>query len=107
MDGFDGTITDVGGPSANMYGMECKLGGCESRDCVGREICPNLSCDHGKYLDLLESVARVKGVKHVFVGSGLRYDLLMTQPDVVLEKVIKRFVGGQMKVALRKRCWSL
>ncbi|MDZ7816694.1 MAG: DUF3362 domain-containing protein [Planctomycetota bacterium] len=83
-----------------MYGnRRAEQAGASRGTGAGREICPNLSCDHGKYLDLLESVARVQGVKHVFVGSGIRYDLLMTQPDAVLEKVIKRFVGGQMKVA--------
>ncbi len=96
---FRGTITDVGGPSANMYGMRCRKGGCAQHRCLGREPCPHLDTDHSKWLELLEAAARVEGVKHVFVGSGLRYDLLMCLSDAALERLVRDHVGGQLKVA--------
>jgi uncharacterized radical SAM protein YgiQ len=99
MPGFGGTITDVGGPSANMYAMDCSIGGCEARNCVGREICGNLRTAHRHYLDLLEAVAAVPGIRHVFVGSGMRYDLLLRESDEVFDRIVSRHVGGQLKVA--------
>ncbi|MFA4985977.1 MAG: YgiQ family radical SAM protein [Candidatus Brocadiia bacterium] len=96
---FHGTISDVGGPSANMFGMTCRKGGCRSRRCLSRKACPFLDTNHDSYIALLEAVAAAPGVRHVFVGSGIRYDLLMTQNDEVLEKIVGRFTGGQLKVA--------
>ncbi len=96
---FHGTISDVGGPSANMYGMECELGGCSNPRCVGKEVCQHFKTDHNAYIDLLESVAAVNGVKHVFVGSGMRYDLLLREDEKNFERIISRFVSGQLKVA--------
>ncbi|GAB4159112.1 MAG: hypothetical protein Kow00107_07750 [Planctomycetota bacterium] len=97
--GFSGTITDVGGPSANMYGMECKTGGCQSHNCVGSEVCRNLMTSHKHYLDLLDAVSKIPGVRHVFVGSGMRYDLLLRETDEVFDRLVAKHVGGQLKVA--------
>ena len=97
--GFKGTITDVGGPSANMYGMACKTGGCDNPDCVGSSVCANLDISHKRYVRLLERVSRVKGVKHVYVGSGMRFDLLSGAGDKEFGKIVACYTGGQLKVA--------
>ena len=96
---FRGTISDVGGPSANMYSMTCQIGGCEEHNCVGKDICPNLVTDHTSYRRLLNAVLNCDGVKHVFVGSGIRYDLLSAQKDSGMEEIFSKFTGGQLKVA--------
>lgn len=78
--GFRGRITDLGGPTANMYGFECgrKLtkGACPDRRCLYPRVCPNLHPDHSAYMHLLERVRSVPGVKSVSVSSGIRYDLI-------------------------------
>ncbi len=82
---FRGTITDVGGPTANMWGLGCKLleagKGCLGRDCLSPDVCPALRIDTTSegYRRLLALVKQTKGVKHAFVSSGIRYDLLFSQ----------------------------
>jgi uncharacterized radical SAM protein YgiQ len=96
---FRGTITDIGGPSANMYGSSCRIGGCAHPDCLRRgEACPNLLPAPRAFLDLIRAAETVEGVRHVFVSSGLRYDpCLMDRP--LLRELIRRHISGQMKVA--------
>lgn len=100
MPGFKGVISDVGGPTANMYGMECRqwavAGPCPDRSCPG---CPNLEISHRRQLELLRRLKRVPGVRHVFIGSGMRYDLLVADPDRPLTELCEHHVSGHLKVA--------
>ena len=102
MDGFSGTITDVGGPTANMYAMRCKdertESACRRLSCVHPGICENLRTDHGPLVDLLRSVRSEPGVEHVFVASGVRYDLAERSPEFVRE-LARHYTGGQLSVA--------
>lgn len=104
--GFKGYIQDVGGPTANMYGFECKKklssGACDDRRCVYPTVCPALKPDHQAQIELLRRMRRIPGVKKVFVASGIRYDLILA--DQVhgrnyLEDIVEQHVSGQMKVA--------
>jgi len=76
---FHGNILDAGGPTANMYGFECKKkiikGTCTDKRCLFPVICPNLKPDHNRQIHLLRKLKKIKGVKKVFISSGLRYDL--------------------------------
>jgi len=101
---FRGTITDVGGPTANLYAASCrvweKAGPCSTKQCMMPQKCPSLELGYAKALSLYRSIRRVKGVKHVFIGSGLRYDLLV-EPEALeyLKELCTHHVSGQMKVA--------
>ncbi len=100
--GFGGTISDLGGPTANMYGMVCRLGrsGCDGRSCVFPDICPNLNTNTLPMLRLLRAVRSAQGVKHVFVSSGVRYDLAAEDPgEVWLTELVTHHVGGRLKIA--------
>ncbi|MBP7021894.1 MAG: YgiQ family radical SAM protein [Planctomycetes bacterium] len=100
MDYFHGTIANVGGPTANMYGMKCKINGCSHRmSCLYPKICKNLNVDHGPWIQLLNSVRNLKKIKHVFVESGIRHDLLLADKIEHLEQFCKYYVGGQLKTA--------
>lgn len=104
MDYFKGTITDVGGPSANMYAAECSVGGCSSHDCLKDGYgCKNLVSGNCEYLSLLKDVGNIKGVKHVFVNSGLRFDPCLMD-EKFLEDMLKDHISGQMKVAPESGC---
>jgi uncharacterized radical SAM protein YgiQ len=103
---FKGYILDVGGPTANMYGFECEKkitqGSCTDRRCLYPEICPQLTIDHGKQLDLLRRLRGVEGIKKVLVASGIRYDLVLAdekQGLPYLREVVQHHTSGQMKVA--------
>jgi uncharacterized radical SAM protein YgiQ len=102
MDGFSGTITDVGGPTANMYRMRCRTeeieGACRRLSCVHPRVCENLVTDHAPLVDLLRQVRREEGVKHVMVASGIRYDLAERSPEFVRE-LARHHTGGQLSVA--------
>ncbi|NTW07363.1 MAG: YgiQ family radical SAM protein, partial [Syntrophaceae bacterium] len=78
---FKGYILDVGGPSANMYGIDCARrqtrGACPDKRCLYPHVCANLHVDHEKQINLLRRIRKIKGVKKVFVASGIRYDLLL------------------------------
>ncbi|MCG8570020.1 MAG: YgiQ family radical SAM protein, partial [Spirochaetes bacterium] len=95
---FKGTITDVGGPTANMYGLGCKIGWCEDPHCLVPEICKNLMIDRNVFLDLLKKIRGINGVKHVFVSSGIRYDLALLKPEET-EWIIRFGTSGHFKVA--------
>ena len=102
MDDFSGTITDVGGPPANMYKMHCKdeatESACRRLSCVHPGICDNLVTDHGPLLSLLRKVRQAKGVKRVFIASGVRYDLANRSDDFIRE-LAEYHTGGQLSVA--------
>lgn len=102
MPDFKGTITDIGGPTADMYTLGCekqsKQGACRDKLCLYPSICPSLKTDHGKLIDLLKAVQNIPGVKNVFIGSGIRYDLAM-QDENYLYHICRNNVSGQLKVA--------
>ncbi|OGF47629.1 MAG: YgiQ family radical SAM protein [Candidatus Firestonebacteria bacterium RIFOXYC2_FULL_39_67] len=103
---FKGFITDVGGPTANMYGIECKKklkeGRCKDRRCIYPEICPKLNISHLPQMELLRKIAAIPGVKKVFIASGLRYDMIINDREFgleYLEELVKDHVSGQLKIA--------
>ncbi len=112
MPGFKGYISDLGGPSANMYGMHGRnLKACEHckrPSCVNPEICPNLMTDHSKLLDIYHAVDALPEVKKSFIGSGVRYDLLLHKSkdeesnkaaEQYARELIVKHVSGRLKVA--------
>jgi uncharacterized radical SAM protein YgiQ len=109
---FRGTITDVGGPTANMWGMGCKLleagKGCLDRDCLSPEPCPALRIDSASegYRRLLALVKQTRGVKHTFVSSGIRYDMLRSQKTrtkgellPLHHDIVAHYTSGRIKLA--------
>jgi uncharacterized radical SAM protein YgiQ len=102
MDDFRGTITDLGGPTANMYQMSCKddaiESACRRMSCVFPEVCENLNTDHGPLLKLMKSVREEAGVGKVFIASGVRYDLAERSPEFIAE-LARHHTGGQLSVA--------
>jgi uncharacterized radical SAM protein YgiQ len=100
MDYFHGTIANIGGPTANMYGMQCKIGGCHARmSCLFPHVCKNLIVNHQPWIDLLNTIRNLPNIKHVFVESGIRHDLLMADKVQYLEEFCRHYVGGQLKTA--------
>ena len=101
MPDFKGYLSDIGAPSANMYGMGGKdkalCAKCRRPSCLHPRKCPNLDNDHSRLLALYERVRGVKGVKKAFIGSGIRYDLFDNSP--YLETVLKHHTSGRLKVA--------
>ena len=102
--GFKGYIHDVGGPTANFRHVACAKqltdGACRNRHCIGSETCPNLNTSHDDYLKLLREIRSVKGVKKVFVRSGLRYDYVLADHNKAFVKELCQYhVSGQLKVA--------
>ncbi len=99
---FRGTITDLGGPTANMYRLSCKSEAIESKcrklSCVHPGVCENLVTDHGPLVQLMQKVRAEEGVKHVFIASGVRYDLAERAPEYVKE-LAAHHTGGQLSVA--------
>jgi uncharacterized radical SAM protein YgiQ len=104
--GFKGYILDVGGPTANMYGFECerklKQGACPDKRCLFPQVCPALKPDHENQIELMRSLRRIPGIKKVFIGSGLRYDLILADKkfgQAYLKELTNYHVSGQLKVA--------
>jgi uncharacterized radical SAM protein YgiQ len=96
----------MGGPTANMYGFECEKklnhGSCTKKRCLYPDVCPLLEVDHGPQLELLKEIRRIEGVKKVFVASGIRYDMLLSDQKCgpqYLQEVVEHHTSGQMKVA--------
>jgi uncharacterized radical SAM protein YgiQ len=100
--GFTGTISDLGGPTANMYRLACKdkkiESSCRRLSCVYPGICENLGTDHGPLIRLYRKARAIPGVKKVLIGSGLRYDLAVRSPEYVKE-LVTHHVGGLLKIA--------
>jgi uncharacterized radical SAM protein YgiQ len=103
---FKGYIQDVGGPTANMYGFECpkklKNGNCTDKHCLTPDICPALKIDHGPQRNLLARLRKIKGIKKVFVGSGIRYDMVLKdskQGFPYLQDIVRHHTSGQLKIA--------
>ena len=104
MEGFKGTITDVGGPTANLYRARCTLwakeGSCADRDCLVPEKCKALKLGYGEALRLYRAILNLPRVKHMFLESGLRYDLLVqSEAGDYFEHICRHHVGGRLKVA--------
>ena len=102
VEGFTGVISDLGGPTANMYRMACKSEAiehaCRKLSCVFPGICENLNTDHSALIQLYRKARDIKGVKKILIGSGLRYDLAVTSPEYVKE-LVQHHVGGYLKIA--------
>ena len=112
MPDFKGNLSDLGGPSANMYGMAgrnknaCEK--CRRPSCIHPQICPNLNTDHSRLLDIYRAVDALPGIKHSYIGSGVRYDLLLYKgkddaanraAEEYTRELITRHVSGRLKVA--------
>ena len=112
MPDFKGNLSDLGGPSANMYGMSgrnknaCEK--CKRPSCIHPQVCPNLNTDHSKLLDIYHAVDALPGIKHSYIGSGVRYDLLLHRSKdeasnqaamQYTRELITRHVSGRLKVA--------
>ena len=104
---FKGIISDVGGPTANMYGYECgkklKKGTCDDIRCVDFDrLCKVMKVDHSRHLKLLQNIRKVPGIKKAFVASGLRYDFISADKKhgyAYLKELVNHHISGQMKVA--------
>ena len=102
VDGFTGVISDLGGPTANMYRIACKSEkieqSCRKLSCVYPGVCENLNTDHSALIQLYRKARAIKGVKKILIGSGLRYDLAVKSPEYVKE-LVQHHVGGYLKIA--------
>ena len=100
--GFTGVISDLGGPTANMWRIGCKSAAieaaCRKPSCVYPGICPNLNTDHTPLIHMYRRARSLRGVKKVLISSGLRYDLAIKSPDYVKE-LVTHHVGGYLKIA--------
>jgi uncharacterized radical SAM protein YgiQ len=103
---FKGYILDVGGSTANMYGIDCRRkqtqGACQDKRCLYPHVCASLRPDHSCQINLLKSLRKIKGVKKAFVASGIRYDLLEADKKhcaSYMQELVKYHVSGQLKVA--------
>jgi uncharacterized radical SAM protein YgiQ len=100
--GFTGIVSDLGGPTANMYRLKCKSekieSACRRLSCVYPDICENMGTDHNPLISLYRRARSLKGVKKVLVSSGLRYDLAVRSPDYIKE-LVTHHVGGYLKIA--------
>ncbi|MDQ5985266.1 MAG: hypothetical protein CSYNP_00974 [Syntrophus sp. SKADARSKE-3] len=101
--GFNGIIYDVGGPTANMYGTQCRKGWtCKDKRCLMPKPCPNLEYGHGTQMALLQKIRNASGIKKVFVTSGIRPDLVMADfknGKSYIDQLVKYHVSGQIKLA--------
>ncbi|MFD2230457.1 YgiQ family radical SAM protein [Alkalimarinus sediminis] len=100
--GFTGTISDLGGPTANMYQLACKSdeiqASCRRLSCVYPTICTNLITDHSPTTQLYRRARKIKGIKRIMIASGLRYDLAVEDPEYIKE-LVTHHVGGYLKIA--------
>jgi uncharacterized radical SAM protein YgiQ len=100
--GFTGVISDLGGPTANMYRLACKSreieAACRKPSCVYPGICPNLNTDHSPLIRLYQRARSLPGIKKILIGSGVRYDLAVESPAYVKE-LAQHHVGGYLKIA--------
>jgi uncharacterized radical SAM protein YgiQ len=102
MPGFTGIISDLGGPTANMYRLKCRdakiEAACRRLSCVYPDICVNMGTDHNPLIALYRKARALPGVKKILIGSGLRYDLAVRSPEYVKE-LVTHHVGGYLKIA--------
>lgn len=102
MPGFTGVVSDLGGPTANMYRIACKSteieAACRKPSCVYPGICDNLNTDHSSLIDLYRKARKIPGIKKILISSGLRYDLAVRSPEYVKE-LVTHHVGGYLKIA--------
>jgi len=100
--GFTGTISDLGGPTANMYRLGCRSpeieAACRKPSCVYPGVCQNLTTDHGPLIKMYRRGRALKGIKKILIGSGLRYDLAVKSPEYIKE-LAQHHVGGYLKIA--------
>ena len=100
--GFTGVVSDLGGPTANMFHLKCKdekiESACRRLSCVYPDICENMNTDHSQLISLYRRARAIKGVKRVNIGSGLRYDLAVRSPEYIKE-LVTHHVGGYLKIA--------
>lgn len=100
--GFTGVISDLGGPTANMYRIACKSefieNACRKLSCVYPGVCENLNTDHSALIQLYRKARAIKGIKKILIGSGVRYDLAVKSPEYVKE-LVQHHVGGYLKIA--------
>ncbi|MGE0870448.1 MAG: YgiQ family radical SAM protein [Kofleriaceae bacterium] len=100
--GFTGNISDLGGPTANMYRMACKSreieAACRKPSCVYPDICDNLGTDHGPLVALYRKARAIPGIKRIFIASGVRYDLAVRSPEWIRE-LAQHHTGGYLKIA--------
>jgi uncharacterized radical SAM protein YgiQ len=100
--GFTGVISDLGGPTANMYRLACKSreieAACRRPSCVYPGVCPNLNTDHMPLIKLYRRARTLPGIRKVLIGSGVRYDLAVESPEYVKE-LVQHHVGGYLKIA--------
>jgi uncharacterized radical SAM protein YgiQ len=101
MKAFRGIVQDVGGPTANMYGMSCtrwdNAGTCRDKHCS--PSCPTLDTSHRQQCELLETLRNIPGVKKVFIGSGIRFDLVVADDSTYLSRICEHHISGHLKVA--------
>ncbi len=104
--GFRGYLVDVGGATANMYGIDCVRkpdhGACTGRQCLFPRVCPSLKVDHTRQIRLLASLRRIPGIKKVFVASGIRHDLVLADKKMgrpYLRELVHHHISGQLKIA--------
>lgn len=103
--GFKGYLSDLGGPSANMYGMQgrdpklCEK--CNRYSCMHPQLCKNLNSDHSRLIALYRKASQIAGIKKIFIGSGIRYDLFTSQNsgEQYFSEVVRNHVSGRLKVA--------
>ncbi len=100
--GFTGVISDLGGPTANMYRLACKSreieSACRKPSCVYPDICQNLKTDHSALIQVYRRARKLSGIKKILIASGLRYDLAVRSPEYVRE-LVTHHVGGYLKIA--------
>jgi uncharacterized radical SAM protein YgiQ len=103
---FKGMVHDVGGPTANMFGFECRKkltkGACRDKRCLFPNICPSLRVDHGPLIELLQQLRKIRGIKKIAIASGIRYDLILADSkngQTYLKELVRHHVSGQLKIA--------
>ena len=98
MKNFTGTISDLGGPTANLYGVSCRIGSCKRHDCLYPKVCKHLEINEDSLLSLLANISALPRIRHIFISSGLRLELLTRTPKLFKE-IIRSHTPGALKIA--------
>ncbi|MBI3039977.1 radical SAM protein, partial [bacterium] len=96
---FKGTVPDIGGPSVNMYGWKCVQSNCAEKKCATEKLCSGFGMGLKPLAEILKKASNINGIKHVFLGSGLRFDLIRSEDWEDLEYIVRNHVSGQLKIA--------